>query len=65
MYYTNYYKTNHNVETYKVKIKEYLVLIVFEVTIQQIKIQRPMRYSYRICGDTWHKMIDYPKYNDM
>ncbi len=58
-------KTNHNVETYKVKIKEYLVLTVFEVTIQQIKIQRPVRYSCCICGDTGHKIIDYHKYNDM
>ncbi len=24
-----------------------------------------MRYSCRICGDTGHKIIDYPKYNDM
>jgi hypothetical protein len=24
-----------------------------------------MRYSYHICGDTRHKIIDYPKYNDM
>jgi hypothetical protein len=24
-----------------------------------------MRYSYHIYGDTRHKIIDYPKYNDM
>jgi hypothetical protein len=24
-----------------------------------------MRYSYHICGDTEHKIIDYPKNNDM
>jgi hypothetical protein len=24
-----------------------------------------MRYSCHICGDTEHKIIDYPKYNDM
>ncbi len=24
-----------------------------------------MRYSYHICGDIIHKIIDCPKYNDM
>ncbi len=24
-----------------------------------------MRYSYHICGETRHKIIDCPKYNDM
>ncbi len=24
-----------------------------------------MRYSYHTCGDTSHKIIDCPKYNDM
>ncbi len=24
-----------------------------------------MKYSFHICGDTRHKIIDYPKYNDM
>jgi hypothetical protein len=24
-----------------------------------------MRYSCHICGDTWHKIINYPQYNDM
>jgi hypothetical protein len=24
-----------------------------------------MRYSYHICGDTGHKIINCPKYNDM
>jgi len=24
-----------------------------------------MKYSYHICGDTKHKIIDCPKYNDM
>jgi len=57
--------TNHNVETYKVKRKEDLVPIVFEVTIQQIKIQRPMTYSYHVCGDIRHKIIDCLKYNNM
>jgi len=41
------------------------VLVVFKVTIQQIKIQRLVKYSYHICGDTGHKIIDCPKYNDM
>jgi len=65
MYCTNCHKTNHNVETCKVKGKEGLVLIVSKVTIQQIKVQRPMRYSYHICGDIGQKIIDFFKYNDM
>ncbi len=28
-------------------------------------MQRHVRYSYHICGDNGHKIIDYPKYNDM
>ncbi len=24
-----------------------------------------MKYSCHICGDTWHKIINYSKYNDM
>jgi len=24
-----------------------------------------MKYSYHICGETGHKIIYYPKYNDM
>jgi hypothetical protein len=42
-----------------------LCFIVSELTTQQIKVQKHMRYSYHICGDTRHKIIDYPKYNDM
>jgi len=38
MYCTNYHKTNHNVETCRVKIKEDHVPTFFEVTIQHIKI---------------------------
>ncbi len=48
---------NHNVETYKVKRKEDLVLAISEITIQQIKIQRLVKYSCHICGDTRHKII--------
>jgi hypothetical protein len=65
MYCTNCHKTNHNVETCRVKRKEDFVLAVFEVIIQHIKVKRPMRYSYLICGDTRLKIIDCPKYNDM
>jgi hypothetical protein len=65
MYYTNCHKTNHYVETCRIKRKENHVLVVFEVTIQQIKVQRPVKYSCHICGDTRHKIIDCPKYNDM
>jgi hypothetical protein len=39
MYYTNCHRTNHIVETYKVKRKEDHVPIIFEVTTQQIKVQ--------------------------
>jgi hypothetical protein len=65
MYYTNYHMTYHNVETYIVKRKENFVPIVFEVTTQQIKVQKPMRNSCHICGDIRHKIINCPKYNDM
>jgi hypothetical protein len=46
MYYTNYHKTNHNVETCRVKRKEDSVLAVSEVTTQQIRVQKPMKYYY-------------------
>ncbi len=55
MYCTNYHKTNHNVETCRVKRKEDFVPIVFEVTTQHIKVQRPMRFSCHTCGDIGHK----------
>ncbi len=65
MYCTNCHKTNHDVETYKVKRKENHVPKIFEVTTQQIKVQRLVQYSCHICGVTGHKIIDCPKYNDM
>jgi hypothetical protein len=34
MYFINYHGKNHNVETYRVKRKEDLVLGIFEVTTQ-------------------------------
>jgi hypothetical protein len=51
MYYTNCHKTNHNVETYRVKRKEDPIHVVSKVTTQQIKVQRHVRYSCHICGD--------------
>jgi hypothetical protein len=66
MYCTNYYKTNHNVQTYRVKWKEdFLVHVVSEVTTQYIKVQKPMKYSYHIYGDIGHNIINCPKYNDI
>jgi hypothetical protein len=65
MYYTNCRKTNHNVEKYSVKRKEDYVFLIFEVTTQQIKVWRLVRYSCHIYGDIGHKIINYPKYNDM
>jgi hypothetical protein len=65
MYYTNCHRTNHNVETCKVKRKEKSIPTISKVTTQSIKVHKPMRYSYHICGETRHKIIDYPKYNDM
>jgi hypothetical protein len=58
-YCTNCHKTNHNVETYKVKRKEDLALTISEDIIQHIKVQRPMRYSCHICGDIGHNIIDF------
>jgi hypothetical protein len=57
--------TNHNVETCRVKRKEDDVPTISEVITQQIKVQKPLGYSCHICGDTGHKIIDRPKYNDM
>jgi hypothetical protein len=57
--------TNHNVENYRVKRKEDHVLVVSEVTTQHIKVHKHVKYSYHICGDTGHKIINCPKYNDM
>ncbi len=57
--------TNHNVENCRIKIKENHVRIIFEVTTQQIKIQKPMMHYCHICDDTGHKIIDCPKYSDM
>ncbi len=65
MYYTNCHKTNHNVETCKIKRKEDLVRAVSKIIIQQIKVQRHVKYYCHICGDTRHKIIDCHKYNDM
>jgi phosphoribosylaminoimidazole (AIR) synthetase len=65
MYCTNCQKTNHNVETYRVKRKENLVPAIFDVITQQINVQRCVRYSYHNCGDTRHKIIDCHKYSDM
>jgi REP element-mobilizing transposase RayT len=58
MYYTICHKTNHNVETCKVKRKGNHVHVVFEVITQYIKVHGPMMYLYHICGDTRHKIID-------
>jgi len=58
LYCTNYHKTNHNVENYRFKRKEDFVPVVSDVTTHQIKIQRLVRYSCHICGDTGH-MFNY------
>ncbi len=65
MYYTNCHMTNHNVETCRVKRKKESTHVVCEVTTQHIIVHRPMRYSYHIRGETRHKIINYPKFNDM
>ncbi len=65
MYYTNCHKTNDNVKTCKVQTKEKSILIVYKVTIQQVKIKRPMRYSCHIYSETRHKITDCLKFNDM
>jgi hypothetical protein len=65
MYYINYHMTNHNVENCRIKRKENHVRIIFEVTTQQIKIQKPMMHYCHICGDTGHKIIDCLKYSEM
>ncbi len=65
MHYKNCHRTNHNVETCRIKRKEDFVSIVSKATTQQIKVQRPVRYSYHIWCDTKHKIINCPKYNDM
>ncbi len=54
MYYIICHRKNHYVETYRVKRKENNVPTISEVTIQYIKIQRHVRYSYHICANTRH-----------
>ncbi len=65
MHYTNCHKTNHNLKHVKSKNKIKIILVVFKVTTQQIKIQRPMGYSCHICDEIRHRITDYPKFNDM
>ncbi len=65
MYCTNCHKINHNVETCRIKRKEDHVPAVYEVDTQQIKVQRLVRYSCHICGDTRPMIVDYPKYSGM
>jgi hypothetical protein len=65
MYCTNCHKINHNVETCRIKRKEDPIPTISDVITQQIKVQRHVRFSCHICGDTRHKIIDSPKYNDM
>jgi hypothetical protein len=65
MYCTNCHRTNHNVETCRVKRKKNHVHATSEVTTQDNKVWRLVRYSHHICGDTRHKIIDCRKYNDM
>jgi hypothetical protein len=65
MYFTNYHKTNHNVENYRGKRKEDHVPTIYEVTTEHIKIKIHVKYSRHIYGDIGHKIIDCLKYNDM
>ncbi len=44
---------------------ENFVPAIFEITIQQIRVHRSMKYPCHICGDTRYKIIGCPKYNDM
>ncbi len=39
--------------------------VVSKVTIQQIKVQKPMKYSCHICSDIGHRITNNPKFNDM
>ncbi len=41
------------------------IFVVFKVTTQQIKVPKPMKYSYHICDEIGHRITDYPKFNDM
>ncbi len=61
----NCHRTNHNVETSIVKRKGDFFHAVSKVITQHIKVQRPMRYSCHISGETKLKIIDCFKYNDM
>ncbi len=65
MYYTNCHRTNHNVETCRVKRKEESILVVSDITTQHTRVYKHVRYSCHICGETGHKIINCPKYNDM
>ncbi len=56
MYYTNCHKANHNDETCRVKRKERSIPTFFEVTTQQIKVQRLVKYSCHICREIGYKI---------
>lgn len=57
MYYTNYHRTNHNVETCISK-KEEPIIVAIEVTTQVSKPPRPLNYPYHIYGIVGHKLTN-------
>jgi len=65
LYCTNYYHTNHNVETCRNKKKEEHTIITTETTIQIGKAPRPLNYVFHICGIVGHKLTNYLKFGEM
>jgi hypothetical protein len=48
---------------YRFKIKEDHVFTISMASTQHIKVQRLVKYSYHICGDIGHMIIDCPQYS--
>jgi hypothetical protein len=64
MYCTNCHHTNHNTETYRCK-KEEPTIIVIEATTKVGKPPRPLNHPCHICGIVGHKLMNYPRFDQM
>jgi hypothetical protein len=52
-------------ETYQIKKKDELVIILFEVAIPKNKYFEPMKYHCHICGMIGHRMVNCPRFVKM
>jgi hypothetical protein len=52
-------------ETYQIKKKDELVIIIFEVAIPKNKYFQPTKYHCHICGMIGHRMVNCPRFVKM